>query len=328
MQEFSASGKVEWRPYVYWRRIAYSGKYINIDRDGIRRSDNPKGSARAPVKIFVFGGSAVWGPWARDEHTLPSEISRTLKRRGVDGCTVTNFGESGYVSTQDLIQLLLELKRGNVPDLAVFYNGVNDVFSAFQNKVAGLSLNESHRREEFNSLAKTHIFALIERSSSLAKALYNLKDKISQLLGSGREEHSVDKSVHSGTFSCSDSLADEVVQNYLSNARLIQALSHEYHFEAHIFWQPDLFSKYHLSPEERTIEQSFPREAEEFFKQVDSMIPIRTSGLSHFQDLQNIFNSREETVFIDYCHVQERWNELVANSIVNSILEDGRSFRE
>ena len=45
---------------------------------------------------------------------------------------VVNFGESGFVSTQGVIQLILELQSGNIPDLVIFYDGVNDVYAAYQ----------------------------------------------------------------------------------------------------------------------------------------------------------------------------------------------------
>jgi hypothetical protein len=37
-----------------------------------------------------------------------------------------NFGESGFVSTQSVIQLMQELQSGNIPHLVIYYDGVND----------------------------------------------------------------------------------------------------------------------------------------------------------------------------------------------------------
>ena len=62
------------------------------------------------------------------------------------------MGESGYVNTQSLLALELELRGGNVPDEVIFYDGVNDVFSTFQNNEAGLPQNEQNRATEFNLL--------------------------------------------------------------------------------------------------------------------------------------------------------------------------------
>ena len=36
---------------------------------------------------------------------------------------ITNFGESGYVNTQEVIYLFLQLQRkNNIPDIVVFYD--------------------------------------------------------------------------------------------------------------------------------------------------------------------------------------------------------------
>lgn len=143
-REFLQSGDVEWYSYVYWRRKPYQGKYINIDNKGIRRTWNKPASSK-DVKIFMFGGSTLWGTGARDEFTIPSLVSKKLQAKWGTDVQVTNYGESGYVSTQELIALMLELQRGNVPDIVVFYDGVNDTFAAFQSGVAGIPQNESNR---------------------------------------------------------------------------------------------------------------------------------------------------------------------------------------
>jgi len=35
-REFQESFNMRWEPYVYWRRLAYCGKYINVNNEGIR----------------------------------------------------------------------------------------------------------------------------------------------------------------------------------------------------------------------------------------------------------------------------------------------------
>jgi len=142
---------LEWHPYVYWHLKPYRGNYVNVDAEGIRRTlpaaeGAPSSNA---VDIFMFGGSTMWGNGARDDHTIASALARMLRERGV-ACDVTNFGESGYVSTQELITLTLQLRKGNVPDVVVFYDGVNDAYSAWQQGVPGIPQNEQSRVLEFN----------------------------------------------------------------------------------------------------------------------------------------------------------------------------------
>jgi lysophospholipase L1-like esterase len=105
--------------------------------------------SRTPLKIFMFGGSALWGTGARDAFTIPSIFATQLQNKGL-ATEVTNFGESGYVSTQEVSAMLLQLQKGQIPDLVIFYDGVKDMYSAYQQHVAGLPENEFNRVKEFN----------------------------------------------------------------------------------------------------------------------------------------------------------------------------------
>ena len=114
-RENARCAHVRWEPYVYWRRLPCSGSYINVDAAGLRRTWAPPARpGRRPLRIFFFGGSAAWGTGVRDEHTVPSELARYLAAAGIDA-EVVNYGETGYVSTQDVIALLRELQRGHRP---------------------------------------------------------------------------------------------------------------------------------------------------------------------------------------------------------------------
>jgi lysophospholipase L1-like esterase len=97
----------------------------------------------------MFGGSTMWGAGSRDSFTVPSLLARALQGRELR-VEITNFGETGYVSTQGVITLLLQLRKGNVPDAVIFYEGVNDTYSAYQNGIAGIPQNEFNRVKEFN----------------------------------------------------------------------------------------------------------------------------------------------------------------------------------
>ncbi len=146
-EEFRRAYIAQWRSYVYWRRTPYHGNYINVDANGLRLTTSTEGAGKAsgtPLKVFMFGGSTMWGVGARDAFTIPSIVARELQQKGV-AVEVVNFGESGYVSTQEVITLLLQLQKGERPALVVFYDGVNDIFSAYQQRMAGLPQNEFNR---------------------------------------------------------------------------------------------------------------------------------------------------------------------------------------
>src|SRR5262249_50473552 len=158
----------------------FQGTYLNNDERGLRRTWNRAdgavdSSAGPPKEVYVFGGSAVYGQGARDAWTIPSCLARNLAQRGLN-VRVTNHGQSGYVSTQEMIAALLQLQAGHRPEVVVFYDGVNDTYSALLESDIGVPQNESNRRQEFNLLKSPQRLALnlgsslIERSSSYAFA--------------------------------------------------------------------------------------------------------------------------------------------------------------
>ena len=125
--EFAQTGEIGRWPYFYWRHEGFTGKYFNIDSQGVRRTVKPAGAGAAAgaKKIMVFGGSTVWGTGVPDAKTIPS----ILQSRLGDGYDVYNYGEISYVAAQELNYLLYQLSRGNVPDAVIFYDGINDGYA-------------------------------------------------------------------------------------------------------------------------------------------------------------------------------------------------------
>src|SRR3990172_623080 len=76
--------RAEWRSYTYWREAPYHGKFINIDERGLRRTWN-RSPAPSPgdLRVYMLGGSGMWGLGARDDFTIPSLVSKKLNSAGV-----------------------------------------------------------------------------------------------------------------------------------------------------------------------------------------------------------------------------------------------------
>jgi len=111
-------------PFLVGRAERAEGRYINVDR-GVRRSYEPAATDTAPV-VWFFGGSTMWGEGQRDEHTIPSEVTRLAEAAGAP-ITAVNFGSPGYTSWEAMLRFEQELAHRPAPDLAVFYDGTNDL---------------------------------------------------------------------------------------------------------------------------------------------------------------------------------------------------------
>jgi lysophospholipase L1-like esterase len=311
-KEFEACSAEDWHPYVYWRRKPYTGKYINIDEKGLRRTIFPidESVKKKPVeKVFMFGGSTMWGSGVRDEFTLPSLVGSGLAKQAIH-TEVTNFGESGYVSTQEMTELFLQLREGKIPDLVVFYDGANDIFSAYQQGKAGIPQNENNREKEFNSLRSKKrslmvFFESLKTLSTIKFIIGLIQPEMKPLPYSGSE---IQK------------LATETIEVYLKNITTINLWAKEYGFKVIFYWQPTIFNKPELSDFEKLEAEKYG-----FIKDIVHAADVHDSNIkadlesSVFYNISDIFRNESKLVFIDYCHVSEYGNSVIANKMTEDI---------
>ena len=314
-REFRASDAVFWRPYVYWRRGPYHGQYINVDTSGLRRTIPDRSQPGRSVRIFMFGGSALWGTGARDAFTIPSILARELQSRGLDA-EVVNFGEAGYVSTQEVIALLLRLQKGDTPDLVIFYDGVNDVYSAYQQHAAGLPQNEFNRVKEFNLSADLPALRL-PVFRDMANKLATVQVASSLLQRAGFRTQPEPRPPMGGGASGQD-----VGNAYSANLDLLRALSEHYNFKCLSYWQPTIFQKASLTRYERA-EREKARTFEPFFREAYAAIGRSRLTQGHqplVHDLSRMFADVPEPVFVDWVHLGESGNEVVARRMANDVM--------
>ena len=300
--EFRESYKAEYHPYTGFRRVPnYSGTYITLDNESLRKTVNECSGASA-YKVFVFGGSTVWGTGARNKGTIPSSISTFLCSNGVD-VEVVNFGESGFTNTQGMIRLQLELRKGNIPDIAVFYDGVNDVYSAYQNSAAGLPLNIENRKADFNSRSEINLENIPSQLSSV-----RILNKLLSVFGTQAQEEITQEEA--------ERLGTKTVSVYIENKRIIESIGEEFDFKPMFFWQPTLYTKEVKSPDEAgkiMIDKSRMKVHLEATKNIAAQ-----KGTT---DLSETFNAYNRTIFIDEVHLSEEGNMIVAEQIGAEILE-------
>ncbi len=316
-------GGVRWHPYVYWRRKAFESEYINVDKYGVRKTWNREASAGEkgePFKIFMFGGSAMWGTGARDDHTIPSYLSKMLSETIERRVEVVNYGEMGYVNTQEVAMLLYQLRRGNVPDMVIFYDNINDIGAAAQNREAGLTNSEFNRAREFNLLNEVRqqdLYLEAVRSAAKNSPTMRLMKKVLRKIGLLKKEPP--QAGSDGKIS--DKLADDIIKVYESNIKMVEALGKEYGFESLFYWQPIVLDKPHLTPFEKKQAREWM-----YFKDFYFQMHGRVDGSGflssdpRFRDLSGIFANAKKPYFIDFCHLGEAGNEIVAENMYEDVL--------
>ena len=291
---------------VYWPE-EYAVKYIRVDATGLRVT--PQSPVAEPKRtLFVLGGSTMWGYTVRDSFTIPAIVARELRTRGIHDVEVLNLAQRSYTETQSVIQLVLELRRGNVPDIVVSLTGHNDIAAAYASGEAGQVLNEARARQRWEDGGRGFRsgMAIIARTSQLVTRL-NL------LVGRGAE-----RQVHrqSMTRVCGD-----VASHFRQLMLTTEALGRQFGFTAIAFWQPMIGSvKKPLSPWEQRLEKEpgLDEMVGTCSRMVDSLMNDRRARTYH--PLHDVFGSDTSTVFVDsFSHLTEPANERVAARITDVI---------
>jgi hypothetical protein len=158
------------------------------------------------------------------------------------------------------------------------------------------------------------ILRILQRHSAFVRLCYGLKDKIRHF---AFHQHDAEGTRDAGR--CTEALADGIVADYLFAMHMIELCAKEFQFEAYFFLQPTVFSKRQHAPEEAEYGSvhMFGERVEACFRKVYAKLSSRINN-PDFYDLQQIFTTRDP-VFIDFCHVRESGNQLIAENIVEKL---------
>ena len=254
--------------------------------------------------------------------TIPAILARELANKGITA-EVTNFGESGYVNTQEFIGLALELQKEKIPDLVIFYDGVNDTFSAYQQGVAGVPQNEFNRVTEFSLIARANRaklwFVAFQNTLHDLSILRFLEGLLSRF-GIIHQQGALSTSAFVSNQDY-DALAQDVVARYKSNVKMVNALAKQYGFKVLFYWQPTIFQKKHLTEYESSSRQDV-RPMELFFLKTYALAQqsIGTHEThSQVRDLSLIFSNVREPLYVDWCHLAELGNTLIAKEMASDV---------
>ncbi|MBN1993485.1 MAG: hypothetical protein JW953_12360 [Anaerolineae bacterium] len=218
-----------------------------------------------------------------------------------------NFGEAGYVSTQSLIQLQLQLQSGNVPDLVIFYDGINDVFNAYRSGLPGAHAHFQEITTKLEGGLLSHVVEVIKASSAFYQLIDRLKPKETEFATYQR-----------GGFDA-PGFADAIIQIYLGNYKIVEALARQYDFKYYFFWQPVLVvGKKPLTVEEEFIVAGIDPNLIELHYLVYERVQLIT-GYDNLYYLADVFDDQASQIYYDYSHVTPVGNELVVQRMLELI---------
>ncbi len=294
----------QYAPYVGWRRVPFRGKLVNIEPDGRRRTPGAE-CVPGALRVWAFGGSTMEGEGAPDWGTIPAHLQERLDERHERPVCVVNLGQGGWVSTQEVIELALRLRDGERPDVAVFYDGINDVFAAYQSRRAGVHQNLEGVRRRFDG--DSFLVEAVLRSHTA-----DLLGRIAHRLRGRRPRHAWD-----GQEVDVEALAAEVVDSYLGNVRTARALAARFGFRALFFWQPLLMVEQKpLSQIETLLLSRQDPKLVALYRAVYARMARVAERELDLHDISDVFSQVEEGVYSDPYHVTPEANALLARRML------------
>ena len=311
-----------WEPFKYSRVVPQAGRYVNIDSSGLRVVPQRREHGDHPLRVFFFGGSTTWGWYDRDSATRPAVVARRLADAGIDA-EVVNYAQTGFVSAQGLLALMLELRRGNVPDAVVFWDGVNDIMSARANGRPGVSMREFQQDSDAASNARHRRTGSVGDAEAV-RALMRHSALLGRLLDVTRRPL-VTAPVPDPVPFCRG-----VMQNWVGEARIVDALAQDYGFRAWVIWQPQWqTSGRPRSAFERKIatqeteyasgEVGLTPSIRECARVADSLVSHRAA--KSIMNWATMHSDDTATVFLDqYSHTSERATAIEGDSVAKLLI--------
>ena len=317
---FWAQARSNYLPFMVWGVRKWHGKFINTDDTEMgtwRRTVQAESAVcgnMAGRKVWVFGGSTVYGIGTPDWATIPSYLSRELNTNPSACVEVTNLGVEGYVTNQEVILLSQQLKAGRKPDIAIFYDGINESL------VGGFSPGIPTAHWNFDMIKNR-----VEMGPDSKLVLLN-SSHLFQLIKLLLENHS-QKGLP--TFSDAEltAKAQATLENYETNLRFVHLLASAYGFKTYFFWQPALaYGDKPLAPFERELKEARSKElggrVHRGLNAVYQEAETRSSASESFVFLGHVFDKVQELIYVDEFHLDPRGNQIIARAIAQALRLD------
>jgi hypothetical protein len=317
--EFRLTRTQRYHPYVGWRRAPFKGKTIEIDQNGIRVT--PGADCRAnSFKVFTFGESTMWGTGSPNWGTIPANLQRSLAQLRQGPVCVMNFAESAYVTTQDVIMLQMQLRSGNVPDVAVFYGISGDIGAALDTGRARVHANLDDIASRFQGRREPFTFVDWLRGTSAYSLIYQLVGKLTIANPQEKQLNPFEGVTNANREIDVARLSESIVQEYFGNYTIVSALAQKYGFK-YLFVVPPVIvlGNKPLTSEEQEMKRSLESDIalDKLLTAVLQAIERESSNYPNLHSMVHVFDRYESLIWIDGGHVTPVGNEIIAEKMLD-----------
>lgn len=307
------------RPYIYepftlFKESPYKGRYVNVGNNGFRITKNQGPWPPGPdnLNLFLFGGSTTFGYGVPDDQTIASYLQEFLSNRLKGEVRVYNFGRGFYYSAQERILFEKLLVSGFIPDLAVFIDGFNDFYrldgkpalsDRFEQIYLGTKQEKNTISLESKLMNKLPMVRLVKflKNFSIQKNNLRMLDKTPDM--------QIDKSK-----------IDNVIDRYLENKKIIEAIGDVYAVKTVFVWQPIYAYKYDLSYHlfaSPTLLDNYLRFG---YQYMEERVKNKSLG-ENFLWTADIQEHSQRPLYVDKFHYSAEMSEMLVVKIGNLLLE-------
>lgn len=189
--------------------------------DGIRKTWSPPECDCERLRIWWFGGSAAWGFHQADLDTIPSQLARLAWQQGI-ALDIENYAVPGHSLAQEA-QRFAQLSVSNAPpDLAVFYDGANELYLQEARNMNGHGDDESVASYADSTLRVVSEFTTLPR-------------RVWTWLTPGGPVSGDD---HPGPMLDAPEVANHAVNRYAHQVRIVEAVAEGADIPVVFAWQP------------------------------------------------------------------------------------------
>jgi hypothetical protein len=290
-------------PFTEWRQPQYTSENLNIDENGYRLHTVGTDNDPNAQTLGFYGSSTVWGTGVEDDNTLPAQFDKITQQ-----FAVKNYGERGYTTTQNLIDLVTQINTNRAPRNVVFYGGLDDV--VIHCNLALTKRLNSHGTE-------SRIQSALDRTANRNYLYNNLVAPIISIT-SNVLTNAKDARVPG----CSDNpkRAEDVAELTVKNFEMMNTLAKANGGRFHAFLQPSAYFGKARIDYLGLNDQGFQFEK----AQLKAVLPLVISklnqrGVKWFTDLRDVFDSNEY-LLLDHAHASSEGIALLALRI-KTVLE-------
>jgi hypothetical protein len=294
-EEIDQSNKFQYEPWVEFKNVDYSGKFVNV-RDAFRRTIpnayfNP--SSKDTIDIYFFGGSTIFGFNLSDEETIPSQFVKRYQQAHPNGKSirVRNFGTPTYYSYQELMLFTNLVYKGERPDIVVFLDGVNDFWFA----------KASYYNQSYFSYIMRQVFS----QDLLTTGKFKFKDTADQLF---KDPTNIPL----------QQFNDTLIAHYVGTVRNAKMMADLIGARSYFFCQPVPFYKY----PNQTKDPICFKDQHTRYDYIYPIIEKKADSIPGLTFLGNMLQNETGYPFVDGLHYSPAFSQKIVDAILERVIKD------